>query len=106
VLGELIVILAIALVVFGPMILKARQQKELHVRPPASETIYMDDFDRIWLDDVIDDSRHEPDEEAMLKARLDDAFLSLPSLQSRQDAVATIESWAEQKSDLRPDEAA
>lgn len=56
----------------------------------------MDEFDRIWLDDIAEDSSPEPDEEAMLKARLDDAFLSLPTLEAKQDAVDTLESRAKQ----------
>lgn len=56
----------------------------------------MDEFDRIWLDDVADDPRREPDEEAILKARLDDAFLRLPTLEAKQNAVVTLERRAKQ----------
>ena len=88
------------------MLLKARKKKSLHLRPPAAETIYMDELNRIWLDDLVDDCRPEPAEDAMLKARLDDAFLSLPTLEAKQNAVATIEDWAKQNADLRPGDAA
>ena len=56
----------------------------------------MDEFDRIWLDDLADSSKPEPAQEAMLKTRLDDAFLNLPTLEAKQSAVATIEGWAKQ----------
>ena len=61
----------------------------------------MDEFDRIWLDDVADSSRPEPAEEAMLKTRLNGAFLSLPTLEAKHNAVATIEDCA--KRDADPD---
>ena len=124
--GEVVVLIVIALIVFGPMILKARRsgaspesgsmrsnsaarngegwsrpgdqcrRRDCVARPLSSETINMDEFDRIWLDDLADSSKPEPAQEAMLKTRLDDAFLNLPTLEAKQSAVATIEGWAKQ----------
>lgn len=54
----------------------------------------MDERDRIWLDDLVDGLGPETAEEALLKARLDDAFLSLPTLEAKQHAVATLEGRA------------
>jgi len=35
--------------------------------------------------------------------RLDDAFLSLPTLEAKQNAVAVVEDWAKQNAGLTPD---
>ncbi len=66
----------------------------------------MDEFDRISFDSLTDNSRPEPAEEAMLRVRLDDAFLSLPTLEAKQNAVAAVEDWAKQNAALTPDKTA
>ena len=63
----------------------------------------MDELDRISFDSLTDNSRPEPAEEAMLRVRLDDAFLSLPTLEAKQNAVAVVEDWAKQNAGLTPD---
>ena len=66
----------------------------------------MDEFDRISFDNLTDDSSPKPAEEAMLRVRLDDAFLSLPTLEAKQNAVAVVEDWAKQNTPLTADKRA
>ena len=64
----------------------------------------VEEFRREWLDGIAASAKSEPAQEAALEARLYDAFLRLPTLQAKQNAVVMIEIWAKQYADLSPDE--
>ena len=49
-----------------------------------------------WMNGIADTAIPERAEEIKLEGRLYDAFLSLPTLKAKQNAVVTIECWAKQ----------
>ena len=66
----------------------------------------VDEFYTEWIDGIAAPAKCEPAQEAALEARLYDAFLRLPTLRAKQNAVVMIEIWAKEYADRSPDKAA